>query len=205
MLPLLHTGHQVPEVPVYLLSSDVNDTILSMTSQAPKLPDASEYGVLFTKKQLEFIVELPKHKTKKAACDAIGIASDTVHVWTGRSPSFKLVYEDILAQMEEIDFTFNRDEYMNDVVLPESLLRIGEVIKQPITPTTSLERAKLIVNTALKVAQGRGYLDSGGGITIKISELAAEAHRTRNYQPTWMNQKALKPPSDVDTTPPISA
>lgn len=191
MLPLHYIRYQEPERPIYLLSSDTNDILSVMESQDLNMPDPADYGKLFTKKMLMFIEELPKHKTKKAACDAIGIASDTVHVWCGRSQAFKIVYEDLMSRMDEIDISFNRDAYMHDVVLPNSLLRIGEIVTQPITPSTSLERQKLIANVALKVAQGRGYLDSGGGITIKISELAAEANRTRAYKPAWMVQRAI--------------
>lgn len=172
-----------------LLSFNINDTIVVMQSQTQSAPDPKEYGKIFTASQLKFIEELPKHKTKAAACKAVGINTNTVHVWTKRNEQFKVVYQDLINRIEQLDYSFDEDVYMREHVIPNSLLRIGEVVEQVITPDMSIQRQKLIVDTALKVAQGRGYLAPEGAVIVQISELAAEAIRANTeYKPPWMTE-----------------
>jgi hypothetical protein len=175
-----------------------------MESQQPDPQEFDRSTEHFTVNQLQFLAERPKHKTHTAAAKAVGIKPDTVHVWTSRTPGFREILDDLVNKMDSALENFDEDQYMKDFVIPQSLQRVGEVIGMPITPGTSIDRARLIVNTSIKVLQGVGKLQPEGATVLSINVMAANSIKAnRSYRPNWMTNKALPNPSP-DHVPALS-
>lgn len=138
-------------------------------------------------KQLQFLLERPKHSSDDKCRLELGLAKNTVQVWRGRKESFKTLHDELRRHLKLALVDFNRPQYIKDNLVPLSIKRLEEVLDQEITKKTGDARIRTISQVALKVLTGAGILQPEVAQVNNFNTIVAEAiNDGASFKAPWM-------------------
>ena len=150
---------------------------------------------------LRFLEELPKHPSDKKRATAAELKPQTVATWKLQSkyapfPDFQSAYDEVYSRWKTAVEDFDEATYMEEVLVPASLKRLGELVHTEIQSGMESHKVGHILRASEIVLKGTGRLtpDMGSGVSVNVVVADHLAEGVR-YRAPWMAQlKSDEPP-----------
>lgn len=158
-----------------------------------------------TEKQAEFLRLRPDYPTDTACARAMGLQPITVRSWRSnqeraRNVLFRTKHDRLLNQIKAAKDDFDKNEWMEEKLVPKSLRRYDEVLSQPITGKTPDSRVRAIITTATEVLKGTGHLSPESRSDTNIVNVVQNfINEGGQYQAPWQRKAQTSDGHDVES------
>jgi len=153
---------------------------------------------------LRFLEEIPNHASDRKRAAAAGLKSQTVATWKLQSknppfPDFQSAYDEVYSRWRTGVENFNEDTYMEEVLVPASLKRLGELVSMEIKAGMESHKIGHILKASEIVLKGTGRLtpETGSGVSVNVV-VAGHIAEGIEYRAPWMaSPQQPLPPSPL--------